>query len=101
VQLLGEEVNSQVPVLASGRGGGNADDLARAALKDQQIANADVVGGDGDSVGRSGRVARRRVGASTIYGDINLLSVMVVVSRTTNNAFSCTVETVSERVVVT
>ena len=53
MELLGEEVNTEVAVLASLGGGGDADDLARAALKDQEIANADVVAGDGDSVGRS------------------------------------------------
>jgi hypothetical protein len=50
VELLGEEINTKVTVLASLRGGGDADDLARAALKDQEIANADVVAGDGDGV---------------------------------------------------
>lgn len=48
MELLGEEVNTEVAVLASLGGGGDADDLARAALKDQEIANADVVAGDGD-----------------------------------------------------
>jgi len=52
MELLGEEVNTEVTVLASLRRGGDADDLARAALKDQEIANADVVAGDGDGVGR-------------------------------------------------
>jgi len=53
VQLLGEEVNTEVAMLASLRRGGDADDLARAALEDQEIANADVVAGDGDGVGGS------------------------------------------------
>jgi hypothetical protein len=53
VELLGEEVNTEVAVLASLRGGGDADDLARAALEDQEIADADVVAGDGDGVGGS------------------------------------------------
>jgi hypothetical protein len=39
-------------VLASGRRGGDADDLARTALKDQEITEADVVAGNGDGVGR-------------------------------------------------
>jgi len=51
MQLLGEEVNAQVSVLAGGRGGGDADDLARTTLKDQEIAEADVVAWDGDGVG--------------------------------------------------
>lgn len=53
MELLGEQVNTEVTVLASLGGGGDADDLARAALKDQEIANADVVAGDGDGVGGS------------------------------------------------
>jgi len=48
MELLGEEVNTQVAVLAGLGGGGDANDLTRAALKDQEIANADVVAGDGD-----------------------------------------------------
>jgi len=50
MELLGEEVNTEVTVLTSLGGGGDADDLARAALKDQEIANADVVAWDGDGV---------------------------------------------------
>jgi hypothetical protein len=51
VQLLGEEINTQVAVLASGSGGSDADDLARTTLKDQEITKADVVAGNGDGVG--------------------------------------------------
>jgi len=50
MQLLGEEVDTQVAVLTSGRGGCDADDLARTTLEDQEIAEADVMGGDGDGV---------------------------------------------------
>ena len=53
MELLGEQVNTEVAVLASLRRGGDADHLARAALKDQEIANADVVAGDGDGVAGS------------------------------------------------
>lgn len=51
VQLLGEEVDTEVAVLASLSRGGDADDLARTALQDQQVADPDVVAGDGDGVG--------------------------------------------------
>lgn len=51
MELLGEQVNTEVAVLAGLGGGGDADDLARAALEDQEVANADVVAGDGDSLG--------------------------------------------------
>lgn len=53
MELLGEQVNTEVTVLASLGGGGDTDDLARAALEDQEIADADVVAGDGDSLGGS------------------------------------------------
>lgn len=53
MELLGEEIDTEITVLTSLRRGRDADDLARAALEDQEIANADVVAGDGDGVGRS------------------------------------------------
>ena len=51
MELLGEEVNTEITVLASLGRGGNANDLARATLKNQEIANADVVARDSDGVG--------------------------------------------------
>lgn len=103
VQLLGEEVNTQVSVLASRGGGGDADDLARAALKDQQIADADVMGRDGNSVGWVGREdgTRCSIGTAAVNFNINLLPIMVVVTGSSNDALSCTVESMSERVIVT
>ena len=50
MQLLGEEVDTQVSVLAGGVGGGDFDDLARTALKDQKITDSNMVGRDGDGV---------------------------------------------------
>jgi len=47
-------------VLASRRGGRDADDLAGTALKDEEVTEADVVSGNCDSVGgfrRGGRTA--------------------------------------------
>lgn len=40
-------------MLTSLGGGGDANNLARAALQDQEIANADVMTRNGDGVGRS------------------------------------------------
>jgi hypothetical protein len=76
VELLGEQVNTEVAVLASLGRGGDANDLARAALKDQEIANADVVAGDGDGVSGShlacgcggGRNVRSYCGSGTRGG---------------------------------
>jgi len=50
MELLGEEVNTEITVLTGLRRSGNADDLARATLKNQEIANADVVARDGDGI---------------------------------------------------
>lgn len=51
MELLREEVNTEIAVLASLRRGSDTDDLAGSALEDQEIANADVVAGDGDGIG--------------------------------------------------
>ena len=113
MQLLGEQVDTQVSVLAGGGRGSDADDLARTALKHQEIAHADVVGWDGDGVGSEaglsnsrGRGATRSWFGMTIsYSNVNLLlHIMVVVVMMTqgmNNALSSTVKTMSEGVVVT
>ena len=67
MELLGEEVDTEVTVLAGGSGGGDADHLARAALKDEDVAEADVVAGDGDGLGsRAGGSAGLDIGLSTV-----------------------------------
>jgi hypothetical protein len=106
MQLLGEEVDTQVSVLAGGGRGGNADDLARTALKHQDIADADVVSRNGDGVwgvaGFHRRDTRCWLRTTTTYGNVNFLPIMVVVTMTsTDNAFSSTVKTMSEGVIVT
>jgi hypothetical protein len=53
MQLLCEKVDTEVPMLASSSRGGDLDDLARSALEDQDITDADVVAWNGYSVGRS------------------------------------------------
>lgn len=50
MELLGEEVDTEVTMLASLCRCCDADDLARTTLKDQEIADADVVSGDGDGI---------------------------------------------------
>lgn len=62
MQLFGEEVYAEIAVLTSLRRGGDADHLARTALQDQQIADADMVRRDGDRVGRSVTFATVRHG---------------------------------------
>lgn len=80
VKLLGEKVNTKIPVLASLSTGGNTNDLARAMLQDHEITNADVVTGNGKSTLRLGMsrrdVRRRRV--------VEVVVVRLVVRGTTN-----------------
>jgi len=54
MKLLGEEVDTEITVLAGLSRSGDADDLARATLQNQEIANANVVARDGDGVGMHG-----------------------------------------------
>jgi hypothetical protein len=52
MKLLGEQINTEVAVLAGLGRSGNPDHLARAPLQDQEVADADVVAGNGDGVWR-------------------------------------------------
>jgi hypothetical protein len=104
MQLLGEEIDTQVSVLTSGSGGGDSDDLARATLKDQEITEADVVAWDGDSVwgiGWLGGRGTRTLGAWASYSNVNLFPINMVVMMTSKDTISSTVETVTEGVIVT
>lgn len=74
VKLLGEQVNTEVTVLAGLGRGGDADDLARAVLEDDKISNADVVAGDSEG-GCLRRVNRGDVGVSARVVSLNLLLV--------------------------
>ena len=127
VQLLGEEVNTKVAVLASLGRGGDADDLARTALQDQQVADPDVVAGDGDGIGNHGAGSSAALsgilggltggGGSFAVTDNDILfdaldafllglgvgvGVVVVVGAVdgVENFVRCAVETVTEAVVV-
>ena len=84
MKLLGEEVNTEVAVLAGLGGSGDADDLAWSSLEDEQVADADVVAGDGDGVGRSHGVA--------FGGVVNGLDVGVRTSSVHTRAFLVTFE---------
>lgn len=101
VKLLGEEVDTEVAVLAGGGRGGDLDDLAGAALEDQEVTEADVVAGDGDGVGeeRGTGVARgRRAGSTTDLGD--LVAGGAAFMRV-SNLVSQLVKTLAERVIMT
>ena len=73
VELLGEEVDAEVAVLAGGGGGRDADHLAGAALEHQEIANAHMVAGDGDRVGNDGDAAGRGALVAVLAGGLSAL----------------------------
>jgi hypothetical protein len=107
VQLLGEEVNTEEAVLASGWGCSDLDHLGSTSLEDHDIANAHVVGWNGDGVGNAATWRGRHVGARSLaaataggggYLDVNLWAVVVV--ATVHNAVGDAVETVAEGVIV-
>lgn len=84
MELLGEEVDTQVAVLAGSGRGRDADDLARAALEDEDVAEADVMAGDGHRVGGVGALGGRSAGAAGLadLADLNaVVAVLVVVAH--------------------
>jgi hypothetical protein len=123
MKLLGEQVNTEVTVLAGLGGGGNADHLARAALEDDQVANADVMAGDGDGVGSHAAVGTGGVDVGALLLDVGrdagngrsldglldhnflavVVRVVVVVTGTVDgveDTVSSAVETLTERMIV-
>lgn len=106
-ELLGEQVDTQVAVLASGSRGGDTDDLARTALQDQEITDADVVAGDGDGVGRiaralreADRLALNRALARTADIDLDINLLITAAAEGMADAVGNTVSRVTEGVVV-
>jgi glycerate-2-kinase len=84
MQLLGEEINTQVSVLACGRRGGDTDDLAWTTLEDQEIAETDVMAGDSDGVGGVGGLSGGGGGASTAryeLGSVSSTSIFIVITH--------------------
>jgi hypothetical protein len=83
VELLGKEVDTEVPVLAGGGRGGDADDLAGTTLEDQDVAQADVVAGDGDGGGSSlvssGANTAAGAGRGADLGVLDMAGSLVVV----------------------
>jgi hypothetical protein len=95
VELLGEEVDTKVAVLAGGSRGRDADDLARAALKDEDVAQADVVAGDCHRVG-GGRVG----GAADLTDLAHLDALVAFMVEGVRDTVSQLVQALTERVVV-
>ena len=103
VELLGEEVDTEVAVLASGSRGRDANDLAGAALEDQDVAEADVMARDRDRVG-AGSLAGR-LGASRRRRGLGVLDTvgafMVRMNNLVSKLVQFVVDSVADGVVVT
>ena len=101
--------------------GGDSNDLARAALKNEQVSDTDVVAWDGDGVGRAGaldvaNVAARAVIHLDVYvyfladwrdsvvmvmmGGVGMVVAVDGMGNTLGETVRCTRSTVAERVVM-
>ena len=120
LQFLGEEIDTKVAILTSLRRHADANDLARTTLKDDKIANADEVAGDGHGPGRVAAVAwlhesdllslatSNSARAIVLDSDIDFSAIttmvmvmMVVVVERMGNSFSNTLRASTEAVVLT
>lgn len=109
LQLAVEEVNTQVAVLAGLGRHRDPDHLARAALKDQDVANADEMAGDRDGVGGGTATglddadvlpdAITDARGPTLVGDHHIVVVAVVVEGV-QDAVGSTLDSATEGVVV-
>jgi len=83
----------------------DTDDLARTALKNQEIAEADVVAGDGDRVGCVAWLGRdtssRSTFAATANGDVDFFTVVMATREGVSDTLSSSVETMAQGVIVT
>ena len=109
LQLAGEQVDTEVAVLASLGGDRDTDHLARATLQDEDVANADEVAGDGDGLagGATGTGlddADLLTDAIGVAGGTTLVAdddVLLVVVEGVQHTVGSTLDTAAERVVVT
>lgn len=106
MQLLGEEVDTEVAVLAGGRRGGDADHLARTALEHEEVADADMVAGDGDRVGDNGGAAGRGTRGTRLRGRLDTLDgvallAVVAAAGVWENLVSELMDTLAEGMIMT
>ena len=111
MQLLREEVHAEIAVLASLSRCGDTNDLAGTALKHQEVTNANVMARDGDGL-RSASTALNitnifrhsfTVADGTTLALLFLndyLLALVLRCERVENAVSCSLKTVAERVIV-
>lgn len=112
LQLTGEEVDTEVTVLTGLGGDRDTDDLAGAALEDQDVANADKVAGDRDGLASDALVTGLHnadllantfgeAGWTTLVSDDFLTVMVVMVVEGVQNAVGSTLHATAEGVVLT
>lgn len=111
MELLGEEIDTEVAVLAGLGGRGDADDLARTALKDEKIADADMVAWNGDGIRSSATLNQADAFANTLanagragllpVNDYFLALMMMVGMERMENTVGSFFEAMADGVVVT
>jgi hypothetical protein len=105
LQLAGEEVDTEVTVLAGLGGDRDADDLAGATLEDQDVANADEVARDGDGLANGAAVAGLDNTDSCLGGrffaSVSFLALMVVVVVGVQDVVGSALNAATEGVVLT
>lgn len=110
MKLLGEEIDSEVTMLAGLGRGGNPNDLARTTLNDQQIADPDMVAGNGDGVGPSTSLDETDAlthaithtsGAAVFSVDDNLFTVVTMMMEGMKDTIGGSLDPVTDGVVVT
>lgn len=101
LQLASEEVDTEVAVLASLGGDRDANHLARTALEDQDVADANEVAGDGD--GLAGGTAVAGLHNADVGGGSDLLDIFmtIMVGEGVGDTVNGTANATAERVVFT
>jgi hypothetical protein len=97
LQGAGEQVDTEVTVLAGLRGDGDPDDLAGTALKDQDVTDTDVVAGDRNGLGGGTTTARLNdadvlTGGAALGDDLLTLAVVEGVHDAVGGALNATAE---------
>jgi len=100
VELLGEKVNTKIAVLAGSGRGRDTNDLAGAALEDEDVTQADMVARDGHSVRRIGVLRRGHTGATAGLAGLGSLNA-VMAFMMVQHLVSKLVESMTEGMVVT
>ena len=111
MELLREEVHAEIAVLAGLSRCGDTNDLAGAALKHQEVTNTDVVARDGDGLRRASTSLNITNGLRHSVADAggttlallflnDYFLALVVGCERVENAVSCFLKAVAERVIV-